>query len=203
MPKNIKPKNVNPDKWGPIFWSLLHTIAQYSNIIPESHNAILQEFVTSIPYVLPCSQCSKHCHEIYNNHDMIGYASLYNFPIWVHTLRTEVNKYTKTSNISYEKYSDRLRNTDIFITKHKIINLFVFISQNYPYSDSEEDEYRKLQIFNFVNSLMELIVYIPHLKSLNNFKPTSVWQDKQEFQIWLKRKCDKVYSYNLNIDSED
>lgn len=190
---NINPTNISPLTWGPLFWALLHTIAQYSDKIPNHMNQTLKVIVSTIPFVLPCDECANHSREIYERLNMVNQVSLNNFKHWVWTLRSEVNKYTNASNISYQDYLTKLKTTKIFITKKQILDLFASISHNYPYDNKQ----RKDNIYLFVYYLSLLITHIPHLKSLNNFRPSIIWNNKIDLQNWLKLKCMKVYKYNL------
>lgn len=192
--------NVNPIKWGSLFWSLLHTIAQYSDEIPESRNRDLIKFVSTIPYVLPCGDCANHCHEIYRKRYLLNSASLRTFKRWVWVLKFEVNKYTNSDNIAYEDYLSKLRTTKEFITKNELINLLSMISLSYPSDTSRLNYSRQDNIYLFIKYLSSLLYYVPHLKSFHKFEPTNTWEDKEEFQRWLRKETRRVYSYDIDFD---
>lgn len=193
---NINPTNINPQKWGPPFWALLHTIAQYADRIPNCMTRTLKSFVSTIPFILPCDECASHSHEIYTRLNMVNQVSFKNLKHWVWTFRTEVNKSTNSGNISFQDYLTKFQTTNIFINKKQIIDLLALMSLNYPYNDSNKMK----NVYLFIHNLSSLLTYIPHLKSLNKFRPTAIWNNKIELQNWLKFKCYKVYKFNMNFD---
>lgn len=197
---NASTTNVNPLKWGPLFWALLHTIAQYSGCYPNIMNSDLSLFVAAIPDVLPCNECSNHCKEIYSKLNLINSVSLTNYKRWVYTLRSEINKYTNSQNINYENYLSKLKQTRIFITKKQLIDLLAMISVNYPDENNKESQIRRNNIFIFVQQLIKFVIFIPHLASIGRFIPLHVWKNKKEFQRWVKFNCQKVYRYNVTFN---
>lgn len=52
---------VEPENWGPHYWYVFHT---YAAIYPDNptylHRDIAKTFIKSIPFLLPCADCSKH-----------------------------------------------------------------------------------------------------------------------------------------------
>lgn len=57
----------DPSIWGPSFWLFLHSMsANYpDNPTPKVSNN-MKQFITSIPLVLPCEFCAKHCEQFIN-----------------------------------------------------------------------------------------------------------------------------------------
>lgn len=54
----------NPSEWGPVFWSVLHVLAdRCGRVHPtvDRDQAIAFEFLlNALPLVLPCAECSEH-----------------------------------------------------------------------------------------------------------------------------------------------
>ena len=196
--KNIT--NVNPQKWGPPFWKLLNTLAQYSEKIPGNMNKDLSEFITSIPYVLPCNICSNHCKQIYARTDLKSIISLTDLKQWVYDLRTQVNKYTNTNNITYSAYILTLRRPGTFINEKQLVDLLAMISISYPNDNDQSSFIKKKYIYSFVQILIKFVTYIPHLQSLGKFVLYHVWKDKKEFQDWLLLNSKKVYHYDVKFN---
>ena len=198
---NIEPTTINPSKWGALFWMLLHTIAKYSDVIPNNMDGSLRALVASIPYILPCNECARHCAEIYQAHQMTSNVSLSTFKAWVWTLRTAVNGYTNTPNITYEQYLWKLKDSNYHISKKQYIDLLACISLNYPYDNSPESINKRNNVFLFVKSVRELLTYVSPLESLNKFVLYNIWKNKIEFQNWLTQHSYNVYRYNPNFNS--
>lgn len=194
------PVNVNPIKWGPLFWMLLHTIAKFAKLIPSKRNDSLNVLVSTIPYILPCNECGRHCKEIYDK-NKYSKVSISTFSIWVWKLRTEVNKNTRSHNISYEEYISRLHKRNYHISKEEYIELLGYISMNYPYDESHDSNKKRKNVYLFIKSFMELVVYIYPLQTLSNMDIDSIWMNKIEFQKWITNNCYKLYGYKprLNI----
>lgn len=57
----------NPKVWGPSLWLFLHISSV--NYIPDSTEKIEMcvEFVKSLPYMLPCENCSSHAKKYVND----------------------------------------------------------------------------------------------------------------------------------------
>jgi hypothetical protein len=50
-----------PEKWGPHLWNFFHKMScKYKNCPTRNDKIIMEKFVRSLPYVLPCSTCSRH-----------------------------------------------------------------------------------------------------------------------------------------------
>lgn len=56
--------DVTPSVWGPHYWFVIHT---YADSYPESPSQldieVATSFIKNIPFILPCSECSKHAHD--------------------------------------------------------------------------------------------------------------------------------------------
>jgi hypothetical protein len=53
-----------PEVWGPPFWKFMHiTAEQYPENPDKTLADHMYKFIKSIPYVLPCKECSIHAHE--------------------------------------------------------------------------------------------------------------------------------------------
>lgn len=194
---DMEPININPKKWGPKFWGLLHVIAQYSDHIPQSYNQILKSLILTIPYILPCTDCSNHCRNIYSKLRLGETVSVKTFKNWVWILKSEVNRNTNSPNISYEDYKFKLQSIPAkeFISTSELISLLVMISHNYPYRN---DTFKKNQVYLFISNLSQLASFIPQLKGFTSFVPTNIWNNKLEFQEWLRSKS--KYAFNYHID---
>jgi hypothetical protein len=197
---NIEPISVAPSKWGPLFWSLLNTIALYSNKIPQNMSQALRNLVSAIPYVLPCKDCENHCHEIYSRLNLGNMASLSNFKSWVWTLKSEVNKNTGSINISYDEYLHKLKTGNASILKKQVLDLFAMISLSYPHNNDGGDQSKRRAIYKFIYNISLLFNHIPYLKSLSGFTPSAIWNNKIEFQNWLKSKSWYIYKYPISFD---
>lgn len=197
---DINATGVNPQKWGPAFWTLLYTIAQNIENYPDTMNSDLYLFVNAIPYVLPCNECSLHCKEIYWRLNLENNVSLYNFKKWVYTLKSEVNKYTNSENISYERYLFGLKQTKLFITKKQLLDLLGMMSMNYPHENDKESRIKRNKFYIFIQQLIKFMIFIPYFRSIGRFIPFNIWKNKKELQAWLKFYSQKVYKYNITFD---
>lgn len=194
---DINPTNVNPAIWGPIFWSLLNTIAKNSNHLPLQLESPLRNLVLTIPYILPCDECKNHCIEIYARLNLANTVSIKTFKKWVWTLKYEVNRNTGSANITFNDYLSRLNNASI--SKKQIIDLFSYISLNYPYFHDNESQNKRNNVFIFITNLCVILSRVQELKSLSMFVPTSVWNNRTEFQNWIGSKFWTIYKHKYQI----
>jgi len=57
----FSPVKVGVDRWGHRYWYVIHTAAfRYPEVPSDDEKMGMQNFITSIPYILPCSICSEH-----------------------------------------------------------------------------------------------------------------------------------------------
>lgn len=197
MSNHIEATNVNPKIWGPIFWAVLHTIARYPQKNIDKRDLVL--FVSTIPYVLPCSECSAHCREIYSRLKLISNVPFYNFKKWVWILRSEVNKYTNTPNTSYENYIQQ-NSIKYVINKRQIVELMGMISMNYPHENTRESRLKRYMTFLFIQLLIKFMSYIPELSSISKYRAIYVWNNRLELQNWLRHYCRSVYRFEITFD---
>ena len=59
----------NPNVWGASLWLFIHISSV--NYIPSSREQIIQcmAFIRSLPYMLPCANCSEHAKQFVSDHD--------------------------------------------------------------------------------------------------------------------------------------
>lgn len=197
----INAVNVNAQKWGPILWSLLNTIAQYSDMYPKSMKRNLHILVSTLPNVLPCGECGKHSKEIYSRLKLADNVSMRIFKKWVWTFKSEVNKYVGAPNITYNEYLTQLKQTEKYMSKKQFIDLLAMISMNYPHENDSDSINRRNEIYLFVEQAIKFIRLVPHLSSLGKFVPSVIWNNKFEFQTWIRFYSKKVYNYDVSFES--
>ena len=97
----------NPKIWGPPLWFTLHNMAsKYPIKASPTYISKMKDFITGIPYILPCEVCKVHANnyieENKNNLDDIcsGRDKLFKFFVDFHN---SVNKRTNKKEISYEE----------------------------------------------------------------------------------------------------
>lgn len=57
-------KSKNPLAWGPVTWHTLHTMAENYPVEPDDHHQTgCHNFLSGLPYMLPCSKCGYHLWE--------------------------------------------------------------------------------------------------------------------------------------------
>ena len=60
-----------PEVFGPGIWWVLHTTASvYPNNPEESKRAECEQFVNSLPSMIPCTACARHCREEMSKQDI-------------------------------------------------------------------------------------------------------------------------------------
>lgn len=116
--KLLATRPVPPDEWGPHYWYVIHT---YAEVYPENPDALDKEvagnFIKSIPFILPCAECSKHAFEYIKKNYANLETVLENRTALVHFFRKFHDNVNKTIGKPqlYKEYLDE-------ITKKRIIN---------------------------------------------------------------------------------
>lgn len=82
-----------PDTWGPCLWNAIHTLCIGApDVIPQMIQVQYSTYFNAMPYVLPCSKCTKHLLEIYQKYPIEQYVgdkkTLFKWSVLVHN---EVN----------------------------------------------------------------------------------------------------------------
>jgi len=105
---------MNPKKWGPQFWFLMHsTSLDYPDKPTESDKKHYKKFYKSFKYVLPCTMCrsnyAKHLLELPLSNDVL--SSRKNLFLWTVKMHNKVNKATNKKDIDpayvLKKYSKK------------------------------------------------------------------------------------------------
>ena len=112
---------MDPEKWGPSAWALLHRLA--SNKIPHTL-AEYKAFFNSLRYVLPCCICREN----YTGHvqKMPELKSIDELPSWMIKLHNRVNK-MKGKPKHNGVYKDT---TDIWIFLDAVVSTHVYSKTN-------------------------------------------------------------------------
>lgn len=55
--------SIDPSKWGPAFWTTLHTMSLQADANSDSVPAF-HAFMASLPQFLPCAKCKSHLQEL-------------------------------------------------------------------------------------------------------------------------------------------
>jgi hypothetical protein len=59
----------NPEIWGPSAWKFLHIMSiSYPNKPDDLQKEAAKNFILSLPLMLPCYECSKHCEKFVNEY---------------------------------------------------------------------------------------------------------------------------------------
>lgn len=97
----------NPEIFGPHLWFILHTMSiNYPQNPTYEQKQMMRNLILSLPIMLPCLQCQKHCSEyIQTNINKIDYAlssntELFKFFVDFHN---NVNKRKNKPILSYEQ----------------------------------------------------------------------------------------------------
>ncbi len=90
-------------EWGPIFWSVLHTLAEQLgkprapiNQTDEVNTWIL--LLKSVEVAMPCQMCREHYHAWLGKHPVTVFTSLRGMPLreaarkWLYDLHEDVNQ---------------------------------------------------------------------------------------------------------------
>ena len=92
--------NICPTVFGPYFWSVIHmTCLSAGKNVSDEKRAALEQFVNSLPAILPCSQCGKHLKE---NLSLLPFDSQDPFR-WSVDLHNLVNTQLMKPEIEYDK----------------------------------------------------------------------------------------------------
>lgn len=59
-------KNINPSKWGPSAWKFLDSVvAGYPKVASQLEKIKMNEFLSSMGYMLPCARC-RESYELFS-----------------------------------------------------------------------------------------------------------------------------------------
>jgi hypothetical protein len=179
--------SISPLFWGPLMWGLMHEFAKYGKYNSDFNLKILDynEFVKSLPYVLPCSVCRSHTKQaIQAGKISKSLSTVTKFSDWVWKLKTHANENTSDTNLSYDSYVDRLNIRSSFIAESDIWDLLFMMSYNYP-NKSDSDVSRQEYYNNFLIAIGNITDSIPHLNKFKCLKNTYKWEYVENFQNWL------------------
>lgn len=57
-------KSTDTTVWGPHYWYVIHSYAENYPVNPTPLDIeVATNFIKSIPFILPCRECSKHAYE--------------------------------------------------------------------------------------------------------------------------------------------
>jgi len=98
MPCNCaKPQEAYPEnkEWGPLFWTVLHCLAEYAGKAPPMYlheelqgwTILLKELQT----ILPCQECRAHYIQYYRENPLTRNNILINVRIWLFNLHNQIN----------------------------------------------------------------------------------------------------------------
>ena len=155
--------NSDPKIWGPLLWGILYSIAQYG----ERMNSItLNNFITIIPHILPCTKCQTNCCKIYEQYNMSRTDNMH-FREWVWRLKTETDREVGKQNIPLDDFINKL-NSDAEFTNIQLTMKFIDILKNTIPSCKCSNQAKKNHIHVFAYNLLELSKNIPYLQTLQN-----------------------------------
>jgi hypothetical protein len=112
-------------EWGPVFWNLLHILAERSGnvgmvgIRPDEKRA-WKNIITMLPKALPCDDCRKHFASYLAKHpfnipDNYSQMNLY-IKTWLYNVHEDVNLRLKKPSFKFED-----------LNQYKIINLRIIL----------------------------------------------------------------------------
>lgn len=117
-------ENPLPEKWGSIFWSIFHKLAD--NVTKTLSPSFQMEerktwilFIKETENVLPCEICAGHFKEYLQANPVddiltIPYSSLKNWiQLWFYTLHSSVNKRLGKTDIDFDELSYHYKDIDI------------------------------------------------------------------------------------------
>lgn len=85
-----KPHGLDPKKWGPHAWSLIHMIASVMNTEEDRRN--FQEFIAAFAKVIPCSVCKQHFAQNRQKFDIRNYTrDAESLLMWTYLVHDSVN----------------------------------------------------------------------------------------------------------------
>lgn len=177
---------IDPKRWGPSGWALLHGFAFQlkQNAKPEATVAMMM-ILEALPYLLPCPKCQRN----YKNHvAAIGYpSSTKEIFRWVHELHDRVNvqkvqgssesKPVSKVSLSEAKqmYGQPVRWNDIALFLDAVI-------EGHPGANAVNSQYvdHLLAFLKGVFVLMNTVTEIPSASQLKSRMQTRTW--------WRKRR---------------
>lgn len=133
------PENV---AWGPLFWRLLHGLAELAgkqafSTLQNDECRIWAHLLTSLCATLPCDDCRTHCGEWLKTHPVaplatIPYSEVGTFlRTWLWSLHNAVNERTHKAVFPYEQLATTYKGTQITATWKQLENVIqVAISLN-------------------------------------------------------------------------
>ena len=214
--KRVYSLNINPLMWGPLQWNLLHEFAKYcsslnSQNLDETEENILKELkniIKTLPYILPCHACRKHCsNAYYDKKNTIIIKSCKDFKKWVWKMKSIVNGNTKSTTINYKQYNNRLITWSEFITEKQVIDLLFMVAYGYP-RQQESESNRQEYFLTFFESVSTLCKHIQHLTNINKLyediqlikKNNIIWSNYTDVLNFINDFHNKLYKSRCNCE---
>lgn len=97
--------------WGPIIWSLMHTMAYVADVSPDAHKSDVVQFFNNM--VLPCKMCQKH----YAKALPVTLNDRHVYPVsrWVYKLHKKVSKRVKGAKYKPPMFKTVLQRSDAYL----------------------------------------------------------------------------------------
>eukprot|EP00941_MAST-03F_sp_MAST-3F-sp1_P005355 g5355.t1 len=116
--------SAEPTVWGPIAWSMLHTMAaHYPKSNPnEAHISGCVNFITGLPYMLPCGECGFHLLKELENYPTSlrrACSSRYNLAQFFVDAHNDVSRHLEKPLWTTEKALEHYGTSDICIYNDK------------------------------------------------------------------------------------
>ena len=114
--------SLNRETWGPTFWSILHTLAEYSgittSILAHDEADVWTMLLKVQAFVMPCDLCKQHYNEWKVNH-RIQNLRLLNGPERKEFIRNWLWECHDSVNKKNEKVSISKEELEVLYTKEK------------------------------------------------------------------------------------
>jgi hypothetical protein len=179
--------------WGPKVWYLLHAFSINNNLkIPENKQHNYYIFYTSLIYLLPCNECSRHYTNIIYEINILDENKINRKYIkkWVHNIHNLINELLDKPDYKYSNLKDDYK----IIDTNKLFCTLEMLLINLNYQNMSILTYD--QVYNFFINFCILFpdkIIRKNLSSVierNHFYKIS---GPVQFQKWLKE-----YFFNIS-----
>lgn len=178
---------IDPKRWGPSGWALLHGFAYQVKKAQTPQTAMaLMKILEALPFLLPCPKCQRN----YKNHvEAIGYPKLTKDIFrWVHELHDRVN--VQKAQTGQDSRKPSVGQVSLTEAKHMYgqpvqwndIALFIdAVIEGHPGANAVDAQYiDHLQAFlKGIFVLMNTVTDIPSSRELESRMQTRAWWRKK------------------------
>lgn len=116
---------LSPDTWGPCLWNAIHTLCIGApDVIPPVIQVQYTTYFNALPYVLPCSKCTKHLIEIYKKYPIDQYVdgkkNLFKWSVLVHNeVNISTGKEPMDVDSAYNYWEKKLKEGKVANSQYK------------------------------------------------------------------------------------